>query len=159
MVLGFKRQFAQFVREGSKTHTIRDDKNDRWKVGCIVDAFVDPRQKTMERLIPRAICVRVESIEIRIIRHGPIQDYRIQDYRDNYEITIDGVSLTNDEKDLLAYRDGFRLPDNKSHLGEMMRFWDGRLPFKGKLIHWAPLPPTVERSKPDAKPKSRSRPK
>ncbi len=129
MVLGFKRRFAQFVRQGSKTHTIRDDVNDRWHVGCFVDAFVDPRQKTMERLIAPTPCVRTERIEIHIHGAGCIS----KDQRDHYEVKIDGEVLSNDEKEALAFRDGFR---GLQPFAEMMEFWAGRVPFKGKIIHW-----------------------
>lgn len=130
MTMGFKRRFAQFVREGSKCHTIREDAGDRWKVGVIVDAFVDPRQKTMERLIPKTPCVRTERIQIL-----PLQN-RTPDFKERVEIRVDGHVLSADEMESLAFRDGFRSPDFPSHLAEMMEFWEGRLPFTGKLIHW-----------------------
>jgi hypothetical protein len=132
MILGFKRQFAQYVREGSKTHTIRDDVKDRWHVGCFVDAFVDPRQKTMERLMPSTPCVRTERIEIHIHGAGVIS----KDFRDHYEVKIDGVPLSNDEKSELAWRDGFRDGTRGTAFERMMFFWNGRVPFKGKIIHW-----------------------
>jgi hypothetical protein len=132
MVLGFKRRFAEYVREGSKTHTIREDAGDRWKVGKMVDAFVDPRQKTMERLMPSTPCVKVEEIEIHIHGAGCVSN----DYRDHYEIKVDGMPLGNDEKEMLALRDGFRSSDYRWHFIEMMEFWKDRVPFKGKIIHW-----------------------
>ena len=70
MILGFKRQFAQFVREGSP----------EWFI-----------------------------------------------------VAVDGQKLDIEEKVLLAWRDGFRGPEP---FREMMKFWRGRLPFKGKIIHW-----------------------
>lgn len=130
MVLGFQRRFAQYVREGSKTHSIREDKNDRWHPGVFVDAFVDPRQKTMERLIPSTPCIYTEPIEILPLNN------RTRQTPERVEIRIDGHVLSADEMESLAWKDGFRLYDFPSHLYEMMRFWDGRIPFKGKVIHW-----------------------
>jgi hypothetical protein len=122
MTLGFKRQFAPMVEDGSKTHSIREDLEDRWHPGVPVDAFVDPRQKTMRRLIPRTPCVKTERIVISQRRYG-------------VEVIIGGVKLDDSEKEAFAFRDGFR--KQKGHyFEEMMAYWKGQLPFKGKLIHW-----------------------
>ena len=58
MLLGFKRRFAPFVEEGSKTHTIRAKRKIAPKVGETCHCYVDPRQKTM-RLLGRWTCVKV----------------------------------------------------------------------------------------------------
>ncbi len=126
MVLGFKRQFAPYVRDGSKTHSIREDKNDRWRVGCLVDAFVDPRQKTMERLMASTPVVRTEAI---IIERGGVSF--------PLKVTIEGVALSHDEMNQFFWRDGFRdESQNRNPSAQALRFWNGILPFKGKIIHW-----------------------
>ena len=137
MVMGFKRRFEQFVREGSKTHSIREDPNDRWRIGCYVDAFVDARQKTMTRLLPPMVVVRTERVEI-ISQTG---------WHDGVAVIVDGIELSPDEKDALAFRDGFRDTAYDHHFYEMVEFWNGRMPFKGKIIHWKhPHPVNVARS-------------
>jgi hypothetical protein len=45
-------------------------------------------------------------------------------------VTIDGVPLDYSEREQLAEHDGF---DNWD---QMLAFWEGRLPFKGQIIHW-----------------------
>lgn len=50
MLLVFKRQFASFVEEGSKTHTIRGKQKIAPKVGDVAHCYVDPRQKSMRLL-------------------------------------------------------------------------------------------------------------
>lgn len=127
MVLGFQRRFAGFVRSGSKTHTIREDRNNRWKVGVIVDAFVDPRQKTMERLMLRTPCVKIEHIEISGFPDAGI-----------LHVEIDGETLNQSEKDILFWSDGFR--DGPHSTAQAAEFWmdktaHGKV-FKGKIIHW-----------------------
>ena len=126
MLLGFKRRFAPFVEDGSKTHTIRALRNGGSAifVGDRLDCYVDPRQKTM-RLLGRWPCVKVEDIRIDIVGA-------------NYSraVSIDGHPLADDEIEALAFRDGFRTAGFKSHFEEMMQFWLGRLPFRGKVIHW-----------------------
>jgi hypothetical protein len=122
MLLGFKRQFAPFVKEGSKTHTIRGTRKIMPRVGETCHCFVDPRQKTM-RLLGRWPCVKVQGILI-------FEDRLLK------RVFIDGEELTQDEKLALAWRDGFRNFGEKMAFAEMMMFWTGRLPFEGHLIHW-----------------------
>ena len=126
MLLGFKRQFAPFVEEGSKTHTIRAPRKVPAKVGEICHCYVDPRQKTM-RLLGRWPCVKVEVIEI----DAP-QEYHWTEV----EVTIDGVRLSADECNALAWRDGFRQMGRDHAFRLMVDCWDGRLPFRGHIIHW-----------------------
>ena len=61
-------------------------------------------------------CSRVESIEINAETTGMV--------------TLGGVPLTYDERERLAEADGFENWD------QMLAFWEGRLPFKGNIIHW-----------------------
>lgn len=155
MLLGFKRRFATYVWEGSKTHTIRGFRKNPPKVGETCHCYVDPRQKTMA-LLGRWECVKVEPINI----------YECGDGR--FGIVVARIELTPDEKDALAWRDGFRSyhPQITGAFVEMMRFWteehgDGRridvsranfrqgepiaavpprygkpLQFEGHVIHW-----------------------
>lgn len=119
MLLGFKRRFAPFVVDGSKTHTIRATRKNLPKVGEMCHCYVDPRQKTM-RLLGRWPCVKVQQISISI--------YGL--------VIIDGESLDVDESNVLAWRDGFRSRQPDEAFDEMMEFWQGRLPFRGHVIHW-----------------------
>lgn len=152
MLLGFKRRFAPFVQDGSKTHTIRaKGKRRPFRVGDICDCYVDSRQKTM-RLLGRWPCVKVETIVV----------YECGDGR--FGVVVDGIELTPDEKAALAWRDGFRSGPRAEAFTEMMQFWmrthgDGRpievsrvnfpvqgeplvakhgkaLSFEGYIIHW-----------------------
>lgn len=95
MLLGFKRRFAPLVQEGSKRHTIRAKRKNPFRPGMMCDCYVDPRQKSM-RLLGRWICTKVEDIEIYERGDGRIG------------VVIDGHELVPDEKDMLAWQDGFR---------------------------------------------------
>jgi hypothetical protein len=121
MILGFKRQFAPFVEDGSKTHTIRARGQRRRFVAFedVCDCYVDPRQRTM-RLLGRWPCVKVEEIQITAAGNVLIED----------------VLLTASELTLFAWRDGFRSSGPAGAVSEMMAFWKGQLPFRGDLIHW-----------------------
>jgi hypothetical protein len=139
MVLGFKRQFAPFVEDGSKTHSIREDKNDRWRPGVIVDAFVDPRQKTMRRLMPSTPCIYTEPLEMIAVNQSVVASERIA-------LVIDGRKPDANEADLFAWRDGFRHMDGEKYTtaicgcyAMMLQFWadlDRKLPWRGKIVHW-----------------------
>jgi len=126
-MLGFADQFAPLVEGGTKTHTIRACRISIPRVGEICHCFERPRQKTM-RLLGRWPCVKVQDIFINSRVFCPEATY--------IDIRIDGVPLSFDEKNLLAFRDGFRTDGGRFSLGEMMRYYKGRLPFSGKLIHW-----------------------
>ena len=85
-LLGFKRQFAEFIRAGSKRHTIRAKRKFPVKPGDICHCYVDPRQKTMA-LLGRWPCTVVQDVIIR----QPSLEIPV------LEIEIDGERLSNDE--------------------------------------------------------------
>jgi hypothetical protein len=129
MLLGFKRRFAPFVEEGSKTHTIRRKKKYPPKAGETCHCYVDPRQRTM-RLLGRFPCTAVQDIAIYLsgIPEEPLR------------VRIDDSSLSLDEVDQLFYRDGFRDVKSGPHrpARQAAEFWaDGEFPFHGDLIHWS----------------------
>lgn len=134
MLLGFKRQFAPFVKNGTKTHTIRAERKDgkRAKPGEGLHCYVDPRQKTME-LLGRWVCVRVETIFITTRFNSKIP----------LEISIDGEFLGADEANAFLWRDGFRGPAPKGITLPAMyaaaRHWKKELKkgaFNGTVTHW-----------------------
>lgn len=132
MLLGFKRRFAPFVEEGSKTHTIRDRGKRRSFIAGkdVCDCYVDPRRETM-RLLGRWPCTRVQ--EVRIFEHKSATN--------GVSVFVCGVGLDHDEKNSLAWRDGFRSNGRDGAFVEMLSFWKGRLPFVGDMIHWDYLRP------------------
>jgi hypothetical protein len=125
MLLGFKRQFAPFVLDGSKTHTIRGIRKDERLplVGETCHCYVDPRQKTM-KLLGRWPLVKWDSIMI---------------FKDGlrYRVFVNEAELSFTEKNRLAFQDGFRSHGEEFAFAEMTLFWQGRLPFEGHIIHWS----------------------
>lgn len=124
MLLGFQRRFEPYVLDGSKTHSIRALRKRPFKVGDRIDCYGDVRQKTMH-LLGRFTCVDVQRI---FIYSGG-------------SITIDGVDLSADEIEALAWRDGFRPSAGSSVTAAalMLRFWRSRLQagrWVGQIIHW-----------------------
>lgn len=105
-----------------KLHTIREDKNDRWKPGTKIDFFINFRQKNMFRFAPVLPVVSVQKVEIIVDKF---------EFMNDYQIKVDGKLLTIDEKVQLALYDGF---ENLLHF--FMYFNED---FTGKLIHWTDL--------------------
>jgi hypothetical protein len=70
------------------------------------------------------VCLKVEDVLIR--ERKSLSD----DCTERFEVVVDGVGLECDEKEALAYADGFK------SFSAMMAFWEGNLPFIGQIIHW-----------------------
>ncbi|HVB59124.1 MAG TPA: hypothetical protein VNE63_22175 [Candidatus Acidoferrales bacterium] len=117
----FQPHFVPFILSGEKTHTIRAMRVHPDKPGDVLHLYTGLRHKGA-RLLMRVPCVKIEEIRI----HG---DDRTMPW-DPFQIAINGIELGLDECEALARRDGF--PDYH----EMMKFWGGRLPFHGHIIHW-----------------------
>ena len=112
----FKKRFVPYILAGTKTHTIRSLRANPDKPGNTLHLYTGLRQKGA-RLLMRVPCVKVE--EITVAADGAV--------------VIEGVQLSDGERDDFARRDGF--PEGWP---EMYAFWSTthRLPFEGQIIHW-----------------------
>ena len=126
----FQSRFVPFILDGRKMHTIRATRAHPDKPGNTLHLYSGLRQKGA-RLLMRVPCVKVEEIEImhRIERFKNPDNGKIERV-EWFSIWIDDQELSGSENEELARRDGF------SDFQEMMKFWDGRLPFEGQIIHW-----------------------
>ena len=122
-----------------KLHTIREDKNDRWKAGTKIDFFINCRQPTMFRFAPVLPVVSTQKIEI--VNSGGILNYASiyidgELFLNNYNPhqVIKGVK-SDDEKEekiiKLAQNDGF------DTIEDFLAYFNKD--FKGKIIHWTDL--------------------
>jgi hypothetical protein len=109
----FKERFAPFILDGRKRHTIRATRKVPDKVGNIAHCYTGLRTKSV-RFLGKWPIVRIEPIEIL----------------PESKVIVDGQELSLDEREKLARLDGFQ------DFTEMRAFWNGRLPFKGHIIHW-----------------------
>ncbi|HVI07016.1 MAG TPA: ASCH domain-containing protein [Candidatus Binatia bacterium] len=112
-IYNFQSRFVPFILAGHKRHTIREERVHPDKPGNVLHLYTGLRTKHA-RLICRVKCAAIEDIEIRASRR----------------IYIQGSVLDRYEAEALARSDGFESFD------DMMAFWNGRLPFKGQIIHW-----------------------
>lgn len=131
MVLAFKPQFKDKILNGSKIHTIREDKTDRWKAGNIIHMATGVRTKNYNQFSER-VCMAVEPFEIIYTRHEKTKT--TANVYVNYKLL--GQALWVDCKlkassfsvDMLAANDGFLTPT------EFFEWFHSD--FKGKIIHW-----------------------
>jgi len=134
MLLGFSPQFAGYVREGTKHHTIRALRARPPKVGEICHCYTGLRGKSPATLLGRWPCIRIQPITIWLTRAG-LQPMHIE---------LDCAVLDPGEIELFAWRDGFRPGTGASAEGvrDMLNFWVSRnglsssKPFTGQVIHW-----------------------
>lgn len=121
----FKSQFAPWILDGSKKHTIRPERRNPDKPGNKVHLYTGLRTRACRRLLV-AECTAVRHIRI-----------------DQQGIAIDGEQLSPDECNAMAFTDGFREWGIERAFEFLVACWsDGsiaaryRLPFVGHIIHW-----------------------
>jgi len=129
-LLNFKRQFVEPIRSGRKHHTIRTTRKIPIKPGDKLYLYCGLRQKGAFRILPEPqVCTRVLPIHIDSVLRDVHVNRRIEE-RPFFRVILDGILLGKDECETLAVADGF------TNFAEMMKFWTGRLPFDGHIIHW-----------------------
>ncbi|MDI5894381.1 hypothetical protein [Flavobacterium algoritolerans] len=111
-----------------KLHTIREDKNDRWKPRTKIDFFINCRQKNMFRFAPILPVVSVQKVEI--FYKGLFSAVAIDNvlfYTDaDFKLGKSTAGMLQ-----LAQNDGFdTIEDFFAYFNE---------DFKGKIIHWTDL--------------------
>lgn len=108
-----------------KIHTIREDKNNRWKVGTKIDFFINCRQKNMFRFAPVLSVVSVQKV---------LMTYAFNDV----------IQISVDDKELFSYIDRLEFAQNDGFdtWEDFFNFFYSKIKespkqiFKGKLIHW-----------------------
>lgn len=119
-----------------KIHTIREDKNDRWEKGKMIDFFINARQKDMFRFAPRIPVVSTQDI---FMTHRG-SDLEITIAKVGSYMGGDDFMLDCFQQGILAKNDGFddyedfrnyfinAIEENGEKTGN---YW-----FSGKIIHW-----------------------
>jgi hypothetical protein len=121
----YTKDYSIEKRYGSspKLHTIRKDKNDRWKAGTMIDFYINARTKDMYCFAPRILVQSIQSIVISNSSNG-------------FQVSVDGKNLWNYQIKELAINDGFE------GIEDFQEYFISRLEncfFIGKLIHWTNL--------------------
>ncbi len=125
MILNYKPQFAPWIIDGSKTHTIRAERTDRKrpKPNETLHHYQGLRQPNPTLLL-RAPCIRTEDINIEYDRETALK------------VKVAGVFLDWREAAELFKRDGFRDPNYLVSTAEAYQWWKDRLPFRGWITYW-----------------------
>lgn len=122
MVLGFKPQFEEPILQGRKKHTIRIDKNDRWKPGMKIHCATGVRTKKF-KIFKEDVCRSTQKIRILYDNIPPVGNVAT--------ITIDDRAITIYELRTLAVNDGFE------DVSDFLNWFDEDC--EGKIIHWTDL--------------------
>jgi hypothetical protein len=112
----FMPEFEPLILDGTKQYTIRGRRKVEDIPGNLMHLFVGLRTVHVRRLaiVP---CIRVGLVEMPNSR----------------VIKIDNQRLSNYAMQRLATADGFR------HFGQLVEFFEDRMPFEGKIYHWTPF--------------------
>ena len=116
-----------------KIHSIREDKNDRWRPGIIIDFFINVRQKNMLRFAPKIPVTTTQRFCLEWHRNKDSTVARIYIDRRSFACVIwnkgheDNPIITGKLLEF-AQNDGFDTID------EFFKYFN--TDFKGKLIHW-----------------------
>ena len=134
MLLTFSRTtFRDRIIGGTKVHTIRDDKHNRWKVGNKIHFWLGNPRNTRGKTKPYQFgigeCSRVEDI---LMDFAILEDWST----DTVYIGDDIILKSDDELNALAENDGF---DN----WEQMKLWFDNPDrwYSGKIIFWKNFEP------------------
>jgi hypothetical protein len=121
MILGFKKQFVEPIMAGTKIHTIREDKTDRWYPGTQIHMATGVRTKHYNCFSDQFKCVSTQRIFMTLGW--------------NLEITVDFDSyLYNADKLRLIANDGLTYDEF------IKWFFPGdKDEFSGTIIHWTAL--------------------
>lgn len=116
------------VNYNGKLHTLRDDLNDRWQTGMMIDFFINVRTKKMFRFAPKLPVVSTQEVFMTYTHSDLIQisidDRELFSYTERLEFAI------NDGFDCWEDFFNFFYPKIKAAEKEC---------YKPKLIHWTDL--------------------
>lgn len=150
MILGFKPQFKPLILDGTKIHTIREDKNDRWKVGTKIQMASGVRTKNYEQFA-EAVVTKILHIDIKwnLCNNGEKSPLK------NDPSRFPTVTIANTLCDHYYFEQFSELIFCEKYLHQMALFAhnDGfnsvddffawfNTDFTGKIIFWSNLKPT-----------------
>ncbi len=127
MVIGFNPQFKDLILQGTKIHTIREDKTDRWKPGMKMHMATGVRTKKYNQFADKT-CTGTQKIQFvwKIFNKGMANENW------GVRIFIDDVDITNDPViNKLLDADGFKTRNDFFNWPA----WNKKN-FTGKIIHW-----------------------
>lgn len=126
MVIGFKKQFVEPILQGTKVHTIRDDKKHRWTSGMTMHMYTGGRFSKEYHQFAEKQCLSIQRV--------------FMTYTHILEISVgDRELFGHHEREKFAIADGFE---------SLKAFEDYWYPiimqhplqqFTGRVLHWTGL--------------------
>lgn len=122
MLLGFIKMMKAPILKGTKIHTIREDKGERWYEGVKIHMCTGARTKHCDVFKSDEVCTGTQEV--------------FMSYDWMLHISIDDRELYHPEKELLAKNDGFETyADFEAFFLAQCNKKDDNT-FSGRLIHW-----------------------
>lgn len=164
----FKEQFCRYVLDGTKPHTIRAYRNYPVSAGDTLSLYFGMRTKECQLLrrvkctevktiaitdrgtvvmveCPRLDPAEVEGLKIALLLSDALSISEVDIYDYDKGCKRHSRPLSETEKNVLAWKDGFRPEGTRLHkptgaFSHMMDFWreSHELPFVGNIIYWDP---------------------
>lgn len=127
MLLGFKKQFAPKILDGSKKFTIRNPRKREPKIGEQLHMYTGLRTKFTEKITSEHTLKGIQLVEILVIRTVKRDDIK-RDYSIELKtlIVVDGHPLKKEEYLPFVNADGFY------SIAEFTDYWLGDKPEKSQ---------------------------
>lgn len=128
MILAFKPQFVEPIIKGSKIHTIREDKTNRWTDGRLIQGATGVRTKKYNQFF-EAVCMSTQKIEIIYTKDCKM----VKIDGEFYSIIINDIKYFDTHPEIirlnrLCVNDGF------TDYREFFKWFNK--PYIGKIINW-----------------------
>ncbi|WP_293871662.1 hypothetical protein [Flavobacterium sp.] len=123
------------LKKHAKIHTIREDKNNRWTVGCKIDFFINVRQPKMFRFAPVLPVLHIQKVNI--VRVFFLQTSTL--FIDNIKVATvnyghDNIKIVSVKSEPNFNLMEFIQNDGFDTVKEFFAYFNKN--FTGKLIHW-----------------------
>ena len=129
MTLGFKPQFKEPILNGSKIHTIRVDKNNRWTTGKTIHFATGARTSDYKQFkFGRCISIQTIVIKFEKDQEGWGMQLHIDGRQNKGDYWFDDIGLNDGFKEFGDFYDFFF--DAALELNENKKV------FSGKIVHW-----------------------
>jgi hypothetical protein len=143
----FQQRFVPHIQDGTKTHTIREIRKYPQKVGKLMYLYSGLRVvKPAFKIIEPPVCLAVKTIIIMgtgrvFIIDKVFTKEECKQFITTYTERKRHHFLSQDKRNELAWRDGFRVDDNGTREGcwMLMARWFAQthqLPFSGHINYW-----------------------
>lgn len=127
MILSFKKKFKPLILSGQKIHTLREDKQGRWKAGNKIHMATGVRTKDYDCFMEDD-CEAVQKIEIKYLKVFRIYHIFVKIDGSIFYTDIGPSKNETSAMEQLAKNDGF------DSIEDFFKWFN--TDFSGVIIHW-----------------------